>query len=78
MPFLAPEAGACPVANNQTWMIDANQVGCCPQNAYIASSVPGQIACCPCGSTCGGLPPQPGQSWNVTGKLSISRSFWAF
>jgi hypothetical protein len=73
-PFLVAHQGSdqalqCPTndSTNIHWFLDSDQIGCCPQNAYLTTAVPGQYACCPCGSSCGGLPPAAFQDWTMSG-----------
>ncbi|KAF2674501.1 hypothetical protein BT63DRAFT_12192 [Microthyrium microscopicum] len=76
-PFVVAHTGSdgqCPVdaAANIFWAIDAEGIGCCPQNNYLSTAVAGQFACCPCGSSCAGLPPQALQDWSLaSGNLLI-------
>src|ERR1700712_1984807 len=51
------------------WFLDADQIGCCTQNAYLSTASPGQFACCQCGTNCAGLPPPMLQDWTLTGEL---------
>jgi hypothetical protein len=59
----------CPTSNdaNIHWFLDTDNIGCCPQNAYLSTAVAGQYACCPCGSSCAGLPPAAFQDWSLNG-----------
>jgi hypothetical protein len=74
MPFLVAHqnpdpALQCPTNNgaNIHWFLDSDNIGCCPQNAYLSTAVAGQYACCACGSSCAGLPPAAFQDWSLNG-----------
>jgi hypothetical protein len=61
----------CPTddTNNIHWFLDSDQMGCCVQNSYLTTASPNQYACCPCGSTCNGLPPPMMLDWSLNGKI---------
>jgi hypothetical protein len=68
---------ACPTdttgaSGAPTWLLDAENLGCCPQGNYLSTAAAGQWACCPCGTACAGLPPAPFQEWSFNGTYSGS------
>jgi hypothetical protein len=75
-PFIVAHEGPlpsamCPLDRDRGvfWFLDQEQVGCCIQNSYLTTAIRSQFACCPCGSTCAGLPPPMLQDWTFNGKL---------
>jgi hypothetical protein len=82
MPFIVAHQNSdpalqCPTDNtaNIHWFLDSDNIGCCPQNAYLSTAVAGQYACCPCGSSCAGLPPAAFQDWSLNGTFILPFKF---